>query len=83
MKDLGRERKIDVNSMDEESLKVLEQQINTKVTEIINEAEKKLEFLKIYGVGCKLVVGLAKLGKEEEQIEKLIGCKIYKKRKKK
>lgn len=79
---LGREKKIDLEKMTPERREILGQEIDKKVAQIINEAEEKLKFLNIYGLGYKMVVGLAEKGKEEEQIEKLIGCKIYKKRKK-
>ena len=83
MANLNRERKIDFEKLSDEQVKVIEASIETKVTAVIKEAEEKLKFLNIYGLGYKMVVGLAKLGQEEQQVEKLIGCKIYKKRKKK
>lgn len=82
MADLGRKKQVDLTKMDPGQVKVIEAEIDKKVTKIINEAETQLKFLNTYGIGYKLVVGLAKLGEEENQIEKLIGCKIYKKRKK-
>lgn len=83
MADLIREKKVDLSKVDPEQLKIIESEIDKKVIKIINKAESELKFLNTYGIGYKLVVGMAKLGEEEQQIEKLIGCKIYKKRKQK
>lgn len=72
----------DLTKMDPKLVKQLEADMDEKILKVINEAEQKLKFLNNYGIGFKMVVGLAKLGEEEKQIEKLIGCKVYKKRKK-
>ena len=75
---------IDVNLLDSKEMKAVEDAIDEKVTKVINSAEAELKtLLNKYGIGIKIVVGLAKLGEEEKAIEKLIGAKIYKKRKKK
>lgn len=83
MADISRLKQIDLNNMTSEQRENVEKEMDKVVSKVINDAEKKLKFLNNYGLGFKMIVSLTKLGKEEQQIEKLIGCKIYKKRKQK
>lgn len=74
MSNLGREKKVNVNDLTEEQVRNLEIALSQKISSVLNQSEAILkEFLSPYGIGVKLVAGIAPKGQENDKIRQLIG----------
>lgn len=63
---MNRQRSLDINKLDEQSIDQLGVQIGLKITAITDDAAEKVNrLLSIYGMSAKIAISFDKLVKEE------------------